>query len=202
MGGRMVKTLIAWTSPRYVLVTLAVAMVLILATSGLVSAAGNPVNEAAALQMTTAEPIQQFEAEARLQLHISGLGLASFRADAHVQGDGLIRNMIYEMWLAPSNGAQVGNGILLHADRAKEECDEDNETGEEGDCELLLDLQGFLAQAPFDVTTLEGLTIHIRENLIRRNGTRPILLTGTVTGADLRFEAIEPITSNGVGGGV
>ncbi len=193
------NTLIAWLSPRYVLVTLAVAIVLTLATSGLVTAAGIPVNEAAALQMTPAEPIQQFEAEARLQLHISELGLASFRADAQVKGDGLIRNMIYEMWLAPSNGASGGNGILLHADRTQEECDEDNETGEEGDCELFLDLQGFLAQAPFDVTTLEGLTIHIRENLIRRNGTRPILLTGTVTRADLGFEVIEPITSNGVG---
>ena len=202
MGERTVKTLVACPRSRHVLVTLAVAIVVMLATSGLAGAAGIPVNEAAALQMTPAEAIQQFEAEARLHLHISELGLASFRADAQVKGDGLIRNMIYEMWLAPSNGAQGGYGILLHADRAKEECDEDNETGEEGDCELFLDLRGFLAQAPFNVTTLDGLTIHIRENLIRRNGTRPILLTGTVTGADLRFEVIEPITSNGVGGGV
>ena len=110
--------------------------------------------------------------------------------------------MIYEMWVAPSKGDREEISILLQADRAREECDEDDETGEEEDCELFLDLQGFLTQAPFDVTTLEGLTIHIRENLIRRNGTRPILLTGTVTGADLRFEVIEPITNNGGGGGV
>ena len=57
-GGRMVKALIAWPIQRYVLVTLALAIVLTLATGGLVTAAGTPVSEAAALQMTPAEPIQ------------------------------------------------------------------------------------------------------------------------------------------------
>ena len=71
-------------------------------------------------------------------------------------------------------------------DRADEECDRDGDTGEEIDCEEVLDLRGRLAQAPFDVTTMEGLTINIEELLFGGEGTRSLLLTGTVTESDIR----------------
>ncbi len=143
------------------------------------------VSETANLRLTSPEPLRQLDARALLRLQISDRGIASFQVDASAEGDGLIQNMVYDLWLAESESALEESPILLDLNRAREECDEDPDTGEEEDCEQSLELRGLLRQSPFDVTTLEGLTIVVRGNLISRGGTRSILLTGTVTRADI-----------------
>ena len=57
-------------------------------------------------------------------------------------------------------------------------------TGEE-ECEVFVDLEVNREQAPFNVTSLEGLTINIREHFFRGGGDDPVVLTGTVTESDL-----------------
>ena len=65
--------------------------------------------------------------------------------------------------------------------RADQEFDE----SDAGDSEIIMDLRGLLA-APPDLTTLEGVTISIRKQFrIRLFGGGPVLVTGTVTAADL-----------------
>ena len=143
------------------------------------------VNETANLRLTSPEPLQRLDARALLRLQVSEQGMASLQVDASAEGDGLIKNMVYDLWLAEGESAPEENAVLLDVNRAREECDEDPDTGEEEDCEQRLELSGRLHQSPFDVTTLEGLTIVVREDLIGRGSTRRILLTGTVTRADV-----------------
>jgi len=174
------------TGPKLVLATLtvivAVAVAGGIAFAGLTSAA---VNESASLRLISTgiirSPVQAF---ARLQLHIGEQDGASFRARARVESDGLIRNRLYTMWL---DGPE-GKTLLIDTARADEECEEDQDTGEEEeDCEVVVDLRAHLTQAPFNITTLVGLTINIREhsNPGLFSNDAPVVATGTVTRSDL-----------------
>ena len=175
------------TWPKLVVITLTLAVATALPGDiELASAAGSTVDEFARVRLTSTDPMRRFRADVVMRLHISEQGESSFEADIQVKGDGLDGNMLYDMLLV-STGAQSGEGsILIDANRADEECDRDRDTDEEIDCEGVLDLRGRLAQAPFDVTTMEGLTINIEELLSGREGTRSLLLTGTVTESDIR----------------
>ncbi len=69
----------------------------------------------------------------------------------------------------------------------------DPDTGKETGCERVMDLLGFLTQAPFNVTTLEGLTINIREQAIGPEAITPARATATVFSSDLtRFNIANP----------
>jgi len=179
------KTLGTWL--KLVVITLTVAAVTALPGDlGLASAAVSTVDEFARVRLTSTDPMRRFRADVVLRLHISEQGESSFQADTQVEGDGLDGNMLYDMLLVSTGSGHGEDSILIDSDRADEECERDDDTGEEIDCEEVLDLRGRLAQAPFDVTTMEGLTINIEELLFGREGTRSLLLTGTVTESDIR----------------
>lgn len=139
------------------------------------------IREKAELELISTGVILRVEADADLRLRIDGRQ-TEFRATAFVEGDGLIEGVFYSMWLA----AQEGNVLFLDAVEAEEVCVIDFVTGEE-ECEVLVDLEDDRQQAPFNVTSLEGLTIIIREHFFRGGvgGDAPIVLTGTVTESDL-----------------
>ncbi len=114
-----------------------------------------------------------------------------FQASGRAEGDGLVDNALYSLWL--SN--QKGDVLSLDTDRADQECEVDPVTGDEGDCELVVKLRNSIPQAPFGVTTLEGLTLNIRTGLgvdgtIARSALNVANLKGdvvmefTVTGSD------------------
>ena len=87
------------------------------------------------------------------------------------------------MWLA----APDGSTLLIAIARADQECDVARETGEEEDCEVVVGLRSGLSHAPLNLTTLEGLTLEIREHAIGLQAIAPVLMTGTVTAADLNL---------------
>jgi len=185
LRGNSGKTFGNWLKLVVITVTIAVATLLPI-DIGLASEASRTVDEFARLRLTSTDPMRRFRADVVLRLHISEHGESSFEAGTQVKGDGLDGNRLYDMLLV-STGSEDGEGsILIDADRADEECDRDGDTDEEIDCEEVLDLRGRLAQAPFDVTTMEGLTINIEELIFGRNGIRSLLLTGTVTESDIR----------------
>ena len=180
MLGISEKTSATW--PKLVLVTLTLAVgTAVSGGIGLVSAQGTDVNESATLRLTSTgvirSPLQGF---ARLQLHIGEPAGTSFRASAKVESDGLVRNRFYAMWLV----APDGNRLLIDSARADEECEVDPDTGEEEDCEVVVDLRSHLTEAPFRINTLVGLTINIREQVIGTASLAPVLATGTVPSAD------------------
>ena len=146
-----------------------------------VGAAAPEVDESASLRLTSTgvakSPVRGF---ARLRLRISEMAGASFRASVEVEGDGLIENGVYAMWLS----APDGNTLLMDTARADEECEVDP-TGQ-ADCELVVELRSSLPRAPFDLGTLEGLTIDVREHIIGAQAVTPVLMTGTVTASGLR----------------
>ena len=121
-----------------------------------------------------------------LLLFDSGSGGAMLKAMGRAEGDGLTDNALYSMWLAD----QEGNLVLLDSGRADEECEEDPDTGQEtDDCEIELHLRTDVLPAPFQVTSLLGLTASIREGA-GSIGTleleqAPVVVTFTVTEADL-----------------
>ena len=84
-----------------------------------------------------------------------------FGASGRAEGDGLADNALYSLWLAD----QEGNALSLDTGRADQECDVDPLTGEEEDCELVVKLGSNQYVVPFGITTLEGLTLGIREGL-------------------------------------
>ena len=95
-----------------------------------------------------------------LLLFSRGTNEILFRANGRAEGSGLRDNALYSLWLSD----QTGNVLLLDTGRADEECEEDPDTGEESDdCEVVLKLRSTVLQAPFNVTTLEGLTLNVRE---------------------------------------
>ncbi len=95
-----------------------------------------------------------------LLLFSRGTNEILFRANGRAEGNGLRDNALYSLWLSD----KAGNALLLDTGRADEECEEDPDTGEESDdCEVVLKLRSRLLQAPFNVTTLEGLTLDVRE---------------------------------------
>ena len=64
-------------------------------------------------------------------------------------------------------GWTKGNTLLIDTGRADEESEVDPDTGKEIDCERVVDLRGFLAQAPLNVSSLDEPTINIKEHFGR-----------------------------------
>ena len=81
------------------------------------------------------------------------------------------------MWLAD----QEGNTILLDTDVAEERCTFDP-VDRSVECDVIASLSVALGDAPFDITTLRGLTIYVKEHF---GGHAPVVLSGTVTESDL-----------------
>jgi len=184
MRGSSRDTLVTW--PKLILVILSIAVVA--SFSGGISPAGAAeieVDEFARVRLTSTNPMRRFRVDVELRLQIGEHSGASFEASTRVKGDGLTEDMLFDMVIAPTGPDQDYDSILIDADLAKEECDEDPDNDEEIDCEKVLELRGSLAQAPFNIPTLEGLTINIGEQLIDGEGTRSVLLTGTVTKLDI-----------------
>ncbi len=161
--------------------TVLLAVLAVLAATVLAGAGASEIREKAELELIPTGVIRQVEADADLRLRIDDRQ-SEFRATAFVEGDGLIEGVFYSMWLAN----QEGNVLFLDAVEAEEVCVIDLVTGEE-ECEVLVDLEADREQAPFNVTSLEGLTINIREHFFRGGvgGFAPVVLTGTVTPSDL-----------------
>ncbi len=90
---------------------------------------------------------------------------------------GAIEHIVYSMWLAD----QEGNTMLLDTDVAEERCTFDP-VDHSVECEVIASLSADLGHAPFNITTLKGLTIDIREHF---GGHAPVVLSGTVTEPDL-----------------
>ena len=157
------------------------AVLAVLAATVLAGAGASEIREKAELELIPTGVIPHVEADADLRLRIDDRQ-TEFRATAFVEGDGLIEGVFYSMWLA----GQEGNVLFLDAVEAEEECVIDLVTGEE-ECEVLVDLEDDREQAPFDVRSLEGLTIIIREHFFRGGvgGDAPVVLTGTVSASDL-----------------
>ncbi len=178
------KTLVAWPILYLVTLTFAVAMGL----SGGIGPAGaaeTEVDEFARVRLSSTDPMRRFRVDVELRLQIGDHGGTSFEASTRVKDDGLEGNMLFDMVIASTGPDQEYDSIVIDADLAKEECDEDPNDREEIDCEWVLELRGILAQAPFDIPTLEGLSINIGEQLIGREGPRLEMLTGTVTESDI-----------------
>ena len=114
----------------------------------------------------------------------NGGGQATFKAMVEAEGDGLADNTLYSLWLAD----REGHLVQIDSGRADEECEADPDTGEEGDeCIVELHLRGQMQPAPFEATTLLGLTATVREGL-GSTGTlerTAVVLSFTVTEADL-----------------
>lgn len=183
-GDRLVSTrgLHGRTTPALILPMLILLVAMALTGSSAVTSAAAPeVDESSSLRLTstglTESPLKGF---ARLRLRMSALAGVSFRATVQVEGDGLIENRVYAMWLSNPNG----NTLLVDTARADEECEVDPAGGT--DCEVILNLRVRLTQAPFNITTLGGLTVDIREHSIGTQVTTTVLMTGTVTTSNLR----------------
>ena len=138
------------------------------------------VNESASLRLAPAGHVRpQLKAFARLQLQDNQEGVRSLRAAVQVESDGLIENMLYDLWLITPEGKSV---VFVNTGRADQEFDDSGA----GDSEIVVDLRGRLLLAPSDITTLEGVTISIREHFgIGLFDGGPVLAAGTVTAADL-----------------
>ena len=159
--------------------TVLLAVLAVLAATVLAGAGGSELREKAELELIPTGVIRHVEADADLSLRIDDRQ-TEFGATALVEGDGLIEGVFYSMWLADH---QEGNVLFLDAVEAEEVCVIDLVTGEE-ECEVFVDLEDAREQAPFNVRSLEGLTINIREHFFRGGvgGFAPVVLTGTVTG--------------------
>jgi len=113
-------------------------------------------------------------------------GEGFFLANGRAEGDGLIENTLYSMWVANSEGEL----LLLDFGPAREECEVDPATGEKDDCEVEVMLRSRLDEVPFNVVSLLGLTATISQfpgevpiNLTDLEGQ--VVLEFTVTEADL-----------------
>ena len=168
--------------PRVGFVVLAVIATILLAGFARfeiqVGAGASEIDERARVGLFPTGVIPHVEADADLRLRIDDRQ-TEFRATAFVEGDGLIEGVFYSMWLA-----QQGNVLFLDAVEADEVCVIDLVTGEE-ECEVFVDLEDDRDEAPFNVRSLKGLRINIIEHFFRGGGDAPVVLTGTVTEADL-----------------
>ena len=170
--------------PRVVFVVLPIIATILLAGFARfeihVGAGASEIDERAELELTPTGTFREFEADAKLELQIGEPGEIEFEASVIVEGDGVIEDIPYSMWLA-----QQGNIVLIDVDVADEKCVVDPVTGEE-ECEVVADLRADLALA-FNITSLVGLTIIIREHFFRGGvgGDALVVLTGTVTAFDL-----------------
>jgi len=158
-----------------VLPVVAAALVVMLFTGG-VAIAGSETDEKARLELTSTGIFRHFEGDAKLQLQIKDRDETRFKAKAKVKR-GAIEHIVYSMWLAD----QEGNTTLLDTDVAEERCTFDP-VDHSVECEVIASLSADLGHTPFNVTTLRGLTIDIREHF---GGHAPVVLSGTVTEPDL-----------------
>ncbi len=150
--------------------------------------AGSPdinVSESATLRLSSTGLVRSsLKAFARLQLIDDQETGSSLRVSIQVESDGLRDNELYGLWVSTPEGGAV----LLDTGRADEEFDVDPDTGDE-DREVILNLRGHLMRAPFQLTTLQGLTIDIREHaplgLFGDPAPAPAVATGTVGASDL-----------------
>lgn len=178
------KTLVAWPIHYLVTLTFAVAMGFP-GGIGPAAAAETEVDEFARVRLTSTDSMRRFRVDVELRLRIGEHSGSSFEASTRVKDDGLEGNRLFDLMIASTGPDQEYDSILIDADLAKEECDEDPDDREEIDCEWVLELRGSLAQAPFDIPTLKGLSINIGEQLFGREGPRLEILTGTVTESDI-----------------
>ena len=178
------KTLGTW--PKLVVIPLTVAIAMGLPGGiGPAGAAETEVDEFARVRLTSTDPMRRFRVDVELRLQIGGHSGSSFEASTRVKDDGLEGNRLFDMVIASTGPDQDYDSIVIDADLAEEECDEDPDDREEIDCEWVLELRGFLAQAPFNIATLEGLSINIGEQFIGKEGPRLEVLTGQVTESDI-----------------
>lgn len=156
------------------------------AGSGSAANAGS-VNELARVRLSPATRTRRIEeGKATLRLSISEQHGTSFQAFGEVEG-GIFEGRLYAMWVDSSDIGQKSNAILLDIDKARKKCEIDFDTGKRFDCEKVAKFRSRLTEAPFKITTLEGLTINIREHLLDRDTSEQLLVaTGTVTKRDLR----------------
>ncbi len=182
------------TKPKLALATLTLIVGMVLAGgTPIASAAAPEVEESASLRLTpmglTKLPLSGFT---RLRLRISELAGTSFRATVQVEGDGLVVNRLYAMWLS----VPESNTPLADTARSDEGCEVDPSTSGKLDCEVVVKLRSSLPQASFDLTLLESLTINARENIIGTQANTPILPTGTVSTSHLRGVTVTSRPSN------
>ena len=155
-------------------------------TSREVVANAGTVNELTRIRLTPTTRIRRIEeGKATLRLSIRQTG-TSFQAFSEVEG-GIFEERLYAMWLESSDIAEKDKAVLLDVDEARKKCEIDPDTGKRFNCEKVAKFRSRLTEAPFEVTTLEGLTISIREHLFDRHFSEQLLVaTGTVTKSDLR----------------
>ncbi len=123
-------------------------------------ATGTEIDETTSLRLASTGLITSpLTAFASARLRISEQGVTNFAVGAHVESGGLRGSGLYALWIVDPED----NALLVDTARADEECEVDPNTKEESDCDVVVDLRGHLAEAPFNITTLEGLTINIRE---------------------------------------
>ena len=169
------------TRPRVVVAILGVVAVIAL-LAGSACASSAPDRQEAQWPRGGTAGIPGVKGVIELLLFNRGSGETMFSAMGRAEGDGLIDNGLYSLWLAD----QKGNVLLIDSGRADEECEVDSDTGKE-DCEVELDLRNLALPAPFEATTLLGLTATIREGLgsIGTLELAPVVVSFTVTEADL-----------------
>jgi len=120
------------------------------------------VNESARVRFSSVAPARRITGFATIQLSINNQGATTIRSNGKLEGDALIENTLYEMWLEPTDMALTGSPVLLQTGVVREVCEEQGE-----DCENILKLSPNLIDAPFlSVTTLEGLAVNIRQRQI------------------------------------
>lgn len=138
---------------------------------GGVAIAGSEIDEKARLELTSAGTLH-FKGDAKLELQIKNQDETTFKAQARVE-KGAVEHIIYSMWL----GDQEGHTLLLDIDVAEEVCTFDP-VDHSVECEVIASLSADLKDAPFNITTLEGLTINIGEQF---GSHASVVLIGTVT---------------------
>ncbi len=174
------------SSPRKVVVVLAV-----MAVTALVGACGAAAQEKFEGEWPRGvdRSIAGVTGSLELLLFSRGASQTAFQASGRAEGDGLVDNALYSLWL--SN--QEGDVLSLDTDRADQECEVDPVTGDEGDCELVVKLRNSIPQAPFGVTTLEGLTLNIRKGL----GADGTIARSALSVADLKGDVVMEFTVTG-----
>lgn len=161
LKGLPLKKSLYTRSPLLMLAILVIVVTLVLG-GGKASASvpGTKIDETASPRLASTGLITSpLTAFASAQLRISEEGVTNFTVRAQVESGGLSGSARYALWIVDPDD----NGLLIDTARADEECEVDPDTKEDSDCELVVDLRGHLAQAPFNITTLEGLTINVRE---------------------------------------
>ncbi len=138
---------------------------------GGVAIAGSEIDEKSRLELTSTG-IRHFEGDAKLELQIKNQDETKFRAKTEVE-EGAVEHIVYSMWL----GDQEGHTLLLDIEVAEEVCTFDP-VDHSVECEVIASLSADLRHAPFDITTLDGLTINIREHF---GSHASVVLMGTVT---------------------